>query len=54
MRPGIPNYRLQECYEATPELQAVKPLTLSESMKSLGLNLYDEKQQMMVSFKSLK
>lgn len=54
MRPGIPNYRLQECYEATPELQAVKPLTLSESMHSLSLNLYDEERQAMVSFKSLK
>lgn len=54
MRPGIPNYRLQECYEATPELQTVKPLTLFESMKSLNLNLYDEELQTMVSFKSLK
>jgi omega-6 fatty acid desaturase (delta-12 desaturase) len=53
MRPGIPNYRLQECYEATPELQAVKPLTLAESIKSLKLNLYDEAQQTMISFKSL-
>lgn len=54
MRPGIPNYRLQECYEAIPELQTVKPLTLSGSMKSLSLNLYDEESQTMVSFKSLK
>jgi hypothetical protein len=53
MRPGIPNYLLQECYEATPELQTVKPLTLAESMKSLNLNLYDEAQQAMISFKSL-
>ncbi len=54
MRPGIPNYRLQECHEGTPELQAVKPLTLRNSLKSLGLNLYDEQQQIMVSFRSLK
>lgn len=54
MRPGIPNYRLQECYEATPELQAVKRLTLRESLGSLRLNLYDEQQQELVSFRSLK
>ena len=37
MRPGIPNYRLQQCYEATAELQAVKPLTLRKSLGSLRL-----------------
>jgi acyl-lipid omega-6 desaturase (Delta-12 desaturase) len=54
MRPGIPNYRLQECHEATPELQAVKPLTLKQSLKSLQMNLYDEQQRKLVSFRSLK
>lgn len=54
MRSGIPNYYLQECYEATPELQAVKPLTLRTSLKSLRLNLYDEERQRLVSFQELK
>lgn len=54
MRPGIPNYNLQKCYEALPELQAVKPLTLRKSLGSLRLNLYDEQQRKMVSFRSLK
>jgi omega-6 fatty acid desaturase (delta-12 desaturase) len=54
LRPGIPNYRLQECHEKTPELQAVKPLTLRNSLKSLQLNLYDERQRKLVSFRSLK
>jgi len=54
MRPGIPNYRLQECHEAIPELQAVKPLTLRTSLKSLRLNLYDEQLGRLVSFRSLK
>jgi len=54
MRPGIPNYRLQQCYEATAELQAVKPLTLRKSLGSLRLNLYDEHQRRLVSFQSLK
>ncbi|HXE97712.1 MAG TPA: fatty acid desaturase [Dongiaceae bacterium] len=54
MRPGIPNYRLQECYEAVPELQQIKPITIRASLKSLRLNLYDEQQRRMVSFSSLK
>jgi len=54
MRPGIPNYRLQECYEAVPELQAVTPLTLRASMHSFRLNLYDETTRSMVSFSSLQ
>jgi omega-6 fatty acid desaturase (delta-12 desaturase) len=54
MRPGIPNYRLQECYDATPELQVVKPVTLRTSLRSLRLNLYDEGERKMVSFGSLK
>jgi len=53
MRPGIPNYRLQECYEATPELQRASPLTLRKSLGSLSLNLYDEQQGRLVSFRSL-
>ncbi|MDD2583101.1 MAG: fatty acid desaturase [Desulfuromonadaceae bacterium] len=54
VRPGIPNYRLQECYDAIPELQAITPLTLAKSLGSLHLNLYDEYQRKMVSFQSLK
>lgn len=53
-RPGIPNYRLQECYDAIPELREIKPLTLRKSLGSLRLNLYDELQRKMVSFRSLK
>ena len=53
-RPGIPNYRLKECCEATPGLQTVKPLTLRKSLGSLRLNLYDERQCKLVSFRTLK
>jgi len=54
VRPGIPNYHLQECYEATAELQEIKPLTLRKSLGALRLNLYDEQQRRLVSFRSLK
>ena len=52
--PRIPNYKLQQSYDESPAMQAVRPLTLRRSLKSLFLNLWDEKQQQLVSFRSLK
>ncbi len=53
-RPTIPNYNLQRCYDNVPAFQAVKPLTIRTSLKSLRLGLYDEKQKKMISFRSLE
>ena len=53
LRPRIPNYRLQECYDQVPAMQAVQPLTIGKSLKSLRMNLWDEEQQVLVSFRSL-
>lgn len=47
----IPNYRLQECFEASPQLQAVNRLTLRSSLKSLWLALWDEDRRKLVSFR---
>ncbi|WP_202797911.1 fatty acid desaturase [Desulfocurvibacter africanus] len=52
--PRIPNYHLQQSLDASPVMQTVRPLTLRESFKSVWLNLWDEKQQKLVSFRSLK
>ncbi len=52
--PRIPNYKLQQCYDNTPVLQSVRPLSIAGSLKSLWLNLWDEKEQRLVSFRSLK
>jgi omega-6 fatty acid desaturase (delta-12 desaturase) len=54
LRPRIPNYNLQRCYEDIPALQVVEPLTLLGSLKSLHLHLWDESNQKLVSFRSLK
>jgi omega-6 fatty acid desaturase (delta-12 desaturase) len=54
LRAKIPNYNLQRCYDEIPELHTVKLLTILTSLKSLRLNLWDEEQQKMVSFKDLK
>lgn len=53
-RPRIPNYNLQQCYDAEPVFQAVEPLTIRRSLKSLGMNLWDEDAQRLVSFRSAK
>lgn len=54
MRPGIPNYNLEQCYRDVPELQAVTPVTLCSSFKSLRQNLYDEERNRMVSFREAR
>ena len=53
IRPRIPNYNLQRCMEAFPALQAVEPLTLWRSLKSLRFRLWDEAGQKMVGFRAL-
>jgi omega-6 fatty acid desaturase (delta-12 desaturase) len=53
LRPRIPNYHLQACYDHVPAMQGVQPLTLLKSLKSLRMNLWDEQQQELVSFRSL-
>jgi len=54
VRPNIPNYNLQQCYDDIPALQQVKPLTIRESLKSLGMKLWDEKNQELVGFRAVK
>ena len=54
IRPRIPNYNLQRCYDETPAFQSVKPITLRSSLRSLWLNLYDEQSGKLVSFRALK
>jgi omega-6 fatty acid desaturase (delta-12 desaturase) len=53
IRPTIPNYHLQRCYDEAPALQAAPTITLKMSIRSLRLGLYDEKNQKLVSFRSL-
>jgi acyl-lipid omega-6 desaturase (Delta-12 desaturase) len=46
----VPNYRLQECVDACPELKEMNRLTIAESLKSAHLGLWDEQRQKLVSF----
>ena len=50
----IPNYHLQACQDSVPSLQHVQPLTLRRSLRSMAMNLWDERQQKLVSFRALK
>ena len=54
VRPLIPNYNLPQCYDEISALQAVEPLTVRRSLKSLRMNLWDERKQKLVSFRSMK
>ena len=50
----IPNYALQQCMEENPEFQNVTTITLWGSLRSLRLNLWDEQQRQLISFRHLK
>jgi omega-6 fatty acid desaturase (delta-12 desaturase) len=50
----IPNYNLQRCHEADPLFQKVKPLTLTSSLKSLTLRLWDEQTRKLVGYKHIR
>lgn len=50
----IPNYRLQECLDASPELKAMNRLTFRESLKSVRLALWDEEGRKLVGFGAVK
>ena len=46
----IPNYRLRECYESHPLLQAAPRLTLWTSLRSARLKLWDEDSGRLIGF----
>jgi len=50
----IPNYRLQECLDATPALQQARQVTIRQSWKLLFLTLWDEESQRLIGFRELR
>jgi omega-6 fatty acid desaturase (delta-12 desaturase) len=54
LRPLVPNYNLQKCYDELSVMQTVDALTLRRSLNSLWLKLWDEDHQKMISFRTLK
>ncbi len=53
LRPRIPNYNLQACLNAIPELQLTNPLRLWPSLKSVRLKVWDEKRKLLLTFREL-
>ena len=49
----IPNYRLRECMESSPELHHVTRLTLGGTLKSARLKLWDQRTRRLVGFGDL-
>lgn len=49
----IPNYRLQDCLNASPELKALNRLTLWESFACARLKLWDEANRRLIRFDEL-
>jgi omega-6 fatty acid desaturase (delta-12 desaturase) len=51
----IPNYRLQACHDAAPELRGIaKRISLRESLTCWRLALWDEQRRLLVRFRDLK
>jgi omega-6 fatty acid desaturase (delta-12 desaturase) len=54
LSPRIPNYHLQECHEADPVFQQVKPITLLSSLRSLAFRLWDEPAGKLVGYARMR
>jgi len=48
LAPRIPNYRLQACHDAVPEVHTEKPLDLKGGLRAMWLSLWDERQSRLV------
>ncbi|WP_244486683.1 fatty acid desaturase [Aurantimonas sp. Leaf443] len=46
----VPNYRLQACLDAEPLLGSISRLSLGESLRCIGLSLWDTRTRRLVSF----
>lgn len=50
----IPNYKLQECLDANPELQQATRVRIRDSWRLLRLTLWDEENQRMITFREMR
>jgi omega-6 fatty acid desaturase (delta-12 desaturase) len=53
MATRVPNYRLRECFDSHPRLQQAPRLTLTTSLRSARLRLWDARSRRMVPFSAL-
>lgn len=50
----IPNYRLQDCLAANPELQCATKVTMGDTWRLVNLALWDEEKRQLISFRQLR
>jgi omega-6 fatty acid desaturase (delta-12 desaturase) len=50
----IPNYRLRDCFEQTPEFQQAKRLTLWSSLRCARLAVWDEEKRKLIPFRQIR
>ena len=53
LAPRIPNYRLQQCHDATPLLHAAPVVTIRSGIAALRLALWHEEHRRLVSFRAI-
>lgn len=51
LSPRIPNYNLERCHRSDPMFEAVPPLTLLGSLRSLAFRLFDEPAKKLVGYR---
>ena len=54
LSPRIPNYYLEECHRSDPLFHEVEPMTLWQSLRALGLRLWDESSKQLVGWRHLR
>ncbi|MBM2816321.1 MAG: fatty acid desaturase family protein [Ignavibacteria bacterium] len=54
LHPGIPNYKLNQCFKEVPELQEVKPVKMFQGIKGLSFKLWDERNNSLVKVSALR
>ena len=54
LNPRIPNYRLQPCHDAIPQLHDVPEMTVRSAFRAMFYTLWDEHQKRMVTFRAAR
>ncbi len=54
LSPRVPNYYLEDCHRSDPMFQDVRPIGLWQSVKTLGLRLWDESSAKLVGWRHMR
>ncbi|MBL8753117.1 MAG: fatty acid desaturase [Planctomycetes bacterium] len=54
LSPRIPNYNLERCHASDPLFHGVRPLTIRQGLRALGLKLWCESRKKLVGFRALR